>query len=100
VTADVFDIRGQQSVCFVLNSHEFEHSFLVCTLPTQAAGLIGTDFMATVRAVLDFERNQMVLPARYKVPRVYNVLPAAHKAFSIFSGGQDGRSPQVREREA
>jgi hypothetical protein len=56
--------------------------------------------MASVGAVIDFKRNQVVVPARSRVPRVYNVLPAAHKSLSIFSGGQDGRSPQAREREA
>jgi hypothetical protein len=50
--------------------------------------------------MIDLERNQMVLPARYKVPHVYNVVPAGHKALTILSCGQDGRSPQVREREA
>jgi hypothetical protein len=38
VTGDVLEIRGQQSVSFVLNGREFEHLFLVCTLPSQAAG--------------------------------------------------------------
>jgi hypothetical protein len=59
VTGDVLEIRRQQSVSFVLNGREFEHSFLVCTLPSQAAGLLGTDFMASVGAVIDFERNRM-----------------------------------------
>jgi len=45
VTGDALDIRGQQTVTVVLNGSEFTHSFLVCSLQTAAAGLIGTDFM-------------------------------------------------------
>jgi hypothetical protein len=48
VTGEVLDIRGQQSVSFVLNWREFERSFLVCTLPAQATDLIVADFMASV----------------------------------------------------
>jgi len=45
VTGDVLDIRGQQSVTLLLNGSEFTHSFLVRSLPTKAACLLGTDFM-------------------------------------------------------
>jgi hypothetical protein len=40
---------------------EFENPFLVCTLPSQAAGLIGTDFMPSVGAVTDFELDPKCL---------------------------------------
>jgi len=36
VTGEVLDIKG-------LNGREFTHAFLVCTLPSDAAGLLGTD---------------------------------------------------------
>ena len=45
VTRDVRDIRGQQSVTFLLNGIEFTHSFFACSLPTKAGGLLGTDFI-------------------------------------------------------
>jgi hypothetical protein len=44
VTGDVLDIKGQQSISTALNGSEFEHFFLVCPLPTSAAGLLGADF--------------------------------------------------------
>jgi len=44
VTGDVLDIRGKQSVTFLLKGSEFTHS-LVFSLPTKAAGLLGTDCM-------------------------------------------------------
>ena len=40
VTGDILEIRGQQSVTLMLNGSAFTHSFLVCTLPTKAAGLL------------------------------------------------------------
>ena len=100
MTGDVLDIRGQQSVSFVINGCKFKHTFLICTLPTEAAGLVGTDFMASLGAVIDFEGSKMVLPTQLKVPQVYSVPPTRHKALTIFSGGQGGRSPRFREREA
>jgi hypothetical protein len=44
VTGETLDIQGLQSIAFTLNGREFTHVFLVCTLPTDAAGLLGTDF--------------------------------------------------------
>ena len=61
VTGDALDIRGQQTVNVVLNVREFTHSFLVCSLPTAAAGLIGTDFMNQLGTVIDFECGKMTL---------------------------------------
>jgi len=45
VTGETLEIRGQQTVSYVFNEHQFKHSFYVCSLPTKAAGLIGMDFM-------------------------------------------------------
>jgi len=54
VTGDVLDIRRQQSVTFLLNGSEITHSSLVCSLPTKAAGLLGTDFMDRLGTKIDF----------------------------------------------
>ena len=54
VTGEVLDIKGIQSVTFTLNGREFTHAFLVCGLPTDAAGLLGTDFLEKAGAVMDF----------------------------------------------
>ena len=45
VTGEVLDTNGLQSVSFSLNGREFTHAFLICTLPADAAGLLGTDFL-------------------------------------------------------
>jgi len=59
VTGDVLNIRGQQSVTFLLNGSEFTRSFLVCSLPNKAAGLLGNDFMDRLGAKIDFECGKM-----------------------------------------
>ena len=45
VTGDHLDKKGLQSASFSLNGREYTHSFLLCSLPKEAAGLLGTDFL-------------------------------------------------------
>jgi len=45
VNGEVLNIDGQQTVSFVVDGREFSHKFLVCLLPTDAAVLLGTDFL-------------------------------------------------------
>jgi hypothetical protein len=45
VTGEALDIKGRRSVSFELDGSEYRHTFLVCELPTDTAGLLGTDFM-------------------------------------------------------
>jgi hypothetical protein len=59
VTGEVLDIKGLQSVTFTLKGREFTHAFLVCALPTNAAVLLGTDFLEKAGAVIDFECGKM-----------------------------------------
>jgi len=44
VTGEVLNIKGQQTVSFVVDGREISHTFMVCSLPTDAAGLLGADF--------------------------------------------------------
>jgi len=54
VTGEVLNIKGQQTVSFVVDGREFSHKFLVCSLPTDAAVLLGTDFLNEAGASIDF----------------------------------------------
>jgi hypothetical protein len=45
VTGEALDIRGIQPVSFWLRGHDYTHKFLVCPLPTEAPGLLDTDFI-------------------------------------------------------
>jgi len=88
VTGDVLDIRGRQSVTFLLNGSEFTHSFLVCSLPTKAAGLLGTDFMDRLGAKIDFERGKMLFTDVDRVPYVNGVSLTGHMALTVFPKGE------------
>ena len=54
VTGESLDIKGHQSVSLRWNGFEMNHSFLVCSLPTDAAGLVGADFMEKTGATINF----------------------------------------------
>ena len=100
VTGDVLNIRGQQSVTFLLNGSEFTRSFLVCSLPNKAAGLLGNDFMDRLGAKIDFECGKLSFTGIDRVPHVNSVSSTGHVALTVFLRGEAGRSPQVKEKEA
>ena len=52
-----FDVKGRQSVSFMLGGRRFQHTFLACLLPTEAAGLLGTDFLTESGAIIALECN-------------------------------------------
>ena len=82
VTGEVLDTKGLQSVSFLLKGREYTHAFLVCSLPSEAAGLLGTDFLGKTGV----ECSTMSLSDIGRVPRVYNVPPAKHTALSVHWG--------------
>ena len=53
VTGDSLDIVGEQQVLFQMSKITFNHSFLVCKLPTFADGIIGLNFFTPRQARLD-----------------------------------------------
>jgi hypothetical protein len=59
VTGNVLDVRGQQTVTVRLNGREYTHPFLVCSLPTKAAGLLGTDLLDRLGGKIHFESREM-----------------------------------------
>jgi hypothetical protein len=99
VTGEALDIRGQQTVSFRIGGREFKHKFLVCSLPTEAAGLIGTDFMNGVGAKIDFGCGKTSLSDVGKVPRVHNDSGTDSAALTVFVQSKEGHSPQLCQRE-
>jgi len=91
VTGEALDIKGRQSVSFELDGSEFRHTFLVCELPTDTAGLLGTDFMQETGAVIDFECGKMSLTGSGAVPRAYSGSPTGHTAPTVFTQGKEGQ---------
>jgi hypothetical protein len=53
VTRDSLDIVGEQQVLFQMGTVTFNHSFLVCKLPTSADGITGSHFLTPRQARLD-----------------------------------------------
>jgi hypothetical protein len=68
VTGETLD-KGREAVSFVLGGREFNHQFLVCSLPAEAEGLLGMDFLKVSGAIVDLECNKMSLADTGKVPR-------------------------------
>jgi hypothetical protein len=99
VTGDTLDIRGQQTVTFRLNGGRFTHPFLVCTLPTKAAGLLGTDFLNPVGAKIDFAGGKLSIDHTEGAPHMCGIPPIGHVALTLFSQGKAGHRPLPEKRE-
>jgi len=69
VTGETLDVEGRQAVSFVLGGREIDHQFLVCSLPTDAEGLLGMEFLKESGDIVDLECNKMSLTDIGKVPR-------------------------------
>jgi len=87
VTGEALDVKGLWTATFLLNRREYTNTFLVCSLPTEAAGLLGTDFLEKLGAVIDFECGKMSLADIGRASQVYSVPPAKHTAHTVFTGG-------------
>ena len=59
VTGEILDVKGRQAVSFVLGGREFNHQFLVCSLPTDADGLLGMDLLKESGPIVHLECNKM-----------------------------------------
>jgi hypothetical protein len=55
------EIKGVRDVLFYLGGRKFSHQFCVCSLPTEADGILGMDFLAGKKADLNFEKSQLRL---------------------------------------
>jgi hypothetical protein len=79
-------MKGEQSVSFLLGGRKFSHVFLVRSLPSEAAGLIGTDFMNETGAVIDFECKRMSLAEVDRMTRAHSVFPTGRTVLSLYRG--------------
>ena len=66
-------------------------------LPTDTAGLIGTDFLERAGAIISFECGKISFSDIGKLPHVYSVSHARHAALSVFTRGKKGHRPQPRQ---
>jgi len=100
VTRDALDIRGLHSVSFRLNGSELTHSFLLCPLPTKAPGLLGTDYLDRLGAIVHFGCVELSLTGIDKTLRVCSIPAKWHAALTVFPEGKEGRYPQPMKQEA
>jgi len=56
VMGNELEIKGIQEVEFQLEDRKFRHGFCVCSLPTDADGIIGMDFLSERNADLNLEK--------------------------------------------
>jgi hypothetical protein len=94
VTGETLDIKGRQTVSFVLGGRKFSHQFLVCSLPTEAAGLIEIEFLKEPGAIANFECDKMFLTDIGKAPRADGTTLNKGTAFTIFLEGR-GTQPST-----
>jgi hypothetical protein len=62
VTGETLDVKVRPTVTFALDGKEFKHTFLVCQLPTDAAGLIGADLLEDAGTIVSFEGCELLIP--------------------------------------
>jgi len=99
VTGETLDVKGRQLVSFMLEGRKFDHMFLVCPLPTEAAGLIGTDFLDRTGAEINFECGRMALAAIGEAPFANSALQGKRTALTLFSEVQVGCSTRPTGQE-
>jgi len=98
VTGETLEVKGRQLVSFTLGEQKFDHMFLVCPLPTEAVGLIGTDFLQRKGAEINFECGRMALAATCETYVANGNKQGKCAALTVFSEVLVIRSPQPTSR--
>jgi hypothetical protein len=84
VTGEVLATKGQQSVSFMLGGQKYDHKFLVSHLPTDAAGILGMDFLERTNAEINFGKGLLTLPVKDEPPHSYGTLPTRCAVLTVF----------------
>jgi len=99
VTCETLDVKGRQLVSFTLGVRKFDHKFLVCPLPREAARLIARDFLNRTGAEINFECGRMALAEIGGSPGANEVSQGRRATLTVFSEVQVGRSPRPTVQE-
>ena len=100
VTGEDLDVKGRQYVSSEIGGRRFHHALLVCELPTEVAGLIGTDFLLKFGAEVDFQGNKVTLADVTAAPGTSNETPKECMALTVFMKGKEGHSTRPSPRKA
>ena len=96
VTGEVLDVKGRQYVSLEIGGSKFHHPFLVCSLPTEVAGLLGTDFLVEHGAAINLHCNKMSLDDVNLSARASSESPTKCTALTVFTKGKKRHSRQPR----
>jgi len=99
ITGDTLALQGEQLIEFRLDGKIFRHRFGVCALPTEADGLLGTDFLAATGAQLDLVNHKLIIQ---KLPLEPSTMTGGGGvSFTVFNAhkGQSGRSAETKPKE-
>jgi hypothetical protein len=86
------EVIGQQTVSLRTGESEFRHTFLICTLPTRAAGLLGIDFLKRTQARIDLGKAVMSWNPCERDEIRDKADCRQRTAFTIFSAVKDGHN--------
>jgi hypothetical protein len=84
LTGETLDVKGHQTVSFVLSGRKFNHQFWGFSFPTETAGLLGLFFLKESGAIVNLECNTMSLTDIGKAPRADGTTLNKGTAFTIF----------------
>ena len=72
----------------------------MCQLPTDAAGLLGADFLEEAGTIISFESSELLIPHRKHDPRTRDDATQEHALLAVFTVGKEERIPQTPQQEA
>ena len=90
VTGNELEVEGMQEVKFRLNNCEFHHQFCVCSLPTEADGILGMDFLSKRDAELNLEKLELRMLKCFKFKH-----EAANQRRRVVRGKDESRALTV-----
>ena len=94
MTGETLEVKGRQTVSMGLGGQKFDHTFLVFPLPTEAAGLIGIDFLEGRSAYINVEDGKMSFNDTVKDKRARGDKLSERRVLTVFTPGKEGHSPQ------
>lgn len=101
VTGEALDIKGQQHVSFILGRRKFNHTFLVCPLPTEEDVLLGIDFLVKTATKINFDSEKLSLADDNKVPYACDIVSTKHATLTMFPQNklENDKSLQMQREE-
>jgi len=99
VTGENLEVKGRQTVSLGLVGRTFYHTFLVCPITTEAAGLLGTDFLEGRSAHIHFEDGKMSFNDTVNDKRAQGDTFGERRVLTVFTPGKEEHRPQpMRKR--